>query len=170
MRSEINGDGDCLAWTRAQKPTAVEACRCLGMDDADREFLLRQFPASIHDGRPTSTSPRLTNADFEQFMAILESRAGGALRLSRRVYDRGYWQAKAQDGLQRFRHRILNIACCLEQRGDLAAGGVGLAGWIEHRVSGGRTNTISELTMPELRALHTGLTSFARPHGVHLPS
>lgn len=74
-----------MAWTAKQVQLAVMACRQAGIDDAARKLILRQFPHALFNRQgipvsdPSSTSARLDNADFEDFMAIVEDRAGGKI-------------------------------------------------------------------------------------------
>lgn len=127
---------------------------------------------AMHRGHVTSTSPRLTDKDFEQFMAFIESWCGGAIA----GWDRGYWARKSGDALARMRWLAQRIANTLElsPRADdpskrlLEPDGVGLAGWISARVARGRTDRLDDLLYPELRALIDGLKDYADRHGVVL--
>jgi len=155
-----------MPWTKTQKQIAARACKEAGIDDAQRlDFILRNFKhARDDDGRITSTAPKLNNRDFENFMAIVESHAGGRVL----HYALGFWAARARDGLGRMRDFILRIAGALENSGHLHPGGVGLAGWINKRVTGGETDRLEHLDYHGLLALLLGLQAYARQHGVSI--
>jgi hypothetical protein len=152
-----------MPWTNKQKQLAVRACEAAGINEAQRrDVILRHFANAVAPGgRITSTSAKLTSADFEQFMAIVEGHAGGKLL----HFEAGYWQSCAGDGLSRMRYRALKLAEQLEATGQLTPG-VGLAGWIEKRVTRGRTNQLAELSYHELFALINGLEAFTRQRAV----
>jgi len=142
----------------------MQACKHAGISEEQRvDVLLRQFDRSRYRGDITSTSPRLNQADFEAFMAIVERMSPGG-RIMR--FMKGYWDAKAGDWLQRMRHRVLRIAGALERAGILAGDGAGLSGWILHRVTNERTGKLEELNFHELQALMFGVASFATKHHV----
>ncbi|MEZ6193966.1 MAG: hypothetical protein R3C45_22195, partial [Phycisphaerales bacterium] len=100
-----------MAWTNRQKMVAAQVCREAGLDDDHRKLVLRQFRRAMYDAdglacdQPSSRSKRLTNRDFEQFMAIIERSAGGKLK----GYSVTYWQRMADDVLQRMRYRARAI-------------------------------------------------------------
>lgn len=156
-----------MPWTKTQKQIAARACKAAGIaEEQRRDVVLRNFAhARLPDGTITSTAPRLTNRDFEQFMAVVEGFAGGQVL----HFTRGYWQRHAADQWARMRHRAAAIAGELEAAGRLAPGGTGLAGWIEKRVTHGQTNRIEQLDYHGLLALILGLTAYARQNGVELP-
>ncbi len=85
-------------WTNKQKALAVRACKSIGLGDDQRKLILRQLGghALIND-QPTSTSPRLTQADFEKFMAYVESYASDSRLMSKPAY---YWQDQYDNGPQ----------------------------------------------------------------------
>lgn len=155
-----------MAWTNRQKQIAVRAFRAAGLEDTYRKLVLRQFTNAMFDAQgrnvdePTSTSKRLTNQDFEQFMAIIERSCGGKVM----HFQPGYWREKAGDHLHRMRHRVGRIVHVLEISGWLKPDGVGLAGWILKRVTGGETDRIEQLDYHRLSALLNGLTNYARCH------
>ena len=155
-----------MAWSNQQKQIAVRACKAAGIDEEQRrEMILRHFPnARLPDGRISSTAAKLNNEDFEQFMAIVETHAGGQVL----HFTRAYWQGHAQDRWQRMRHRALAIAADLEAAGRLHPDGVGLRGWIAKRVTQGQTDQIEALDYHQLRALIVSLDSYARQNGVTL--
>lgn len=157
-----------MAWTNKQKQLAVRACREANVSDEQRrDMILRHFArAKTPDGSISSTSPKLNNADFEQFMAIVERHGGGKLL----HFSRDYWQRKAVDQHQRMRAHALAVAEELERHGQLHPGGVGLRGWISRRVTNGQTDQIHELDYHGLLSLILGLHAFARQRGVDLRS
>jgi hypothetical protein len=148
-----------MAWSNKQKQLAVRACKAAGISDEQRvDMILRNFKHAHHDGEITSTSPKLTGHHFEAFMAIAENFAGGKIL----HFTEGFWKSQATDGLKRMRYRAKAIAAELEGLGKLAAGGRGLSGWIEKRVSGGAATTVEELDYHGLQALIIGLEAYAR--------
>lgn len=152
-----------MAWTNTQKHTGFLGCHAAGISEAQRHMILRQFDnARGRDGKISSTAPKLTSRDFEQFMAIVERHAGGKLL----DFTAGYWQGCAEDGLSRMRSRAEKLVEVLEAAGCLAAGGVGLAGWISKCVSGGETDRLEDLDYHGLLALTLGLQSWAKQHAV----
>jgi hypothetical protein len=155
-----------MPWTNTQKQIAARACKAAGIgEEQRRDLVLRQFAhARTADGRISSTAPRLTNRDFEQFMAIVEGYGGGQVL----HFTRGYWQAHAADQWARMRHRALAIAAELEAAGKLAPGGAGLGGWIAKRVTRGEADRVEQLDYHGLLALILGLTAYARQCGVEL--
>jgi len=157
-----------MAWTNQQKQIAVRACRAAGIgEEQRRDMVLRNLDnAHLPDGRISSTSPKLTNADFEQFMAIVEQAAGGKIL----HFTEGYWVKSAADSLGRMRHKVRGLAAELEAAGHLAANGIGLAGWIEKRVTRGATNRLEELDYQGLRALILGLKAYGRQRAALVPA
>lgn len=99
-------------------------------------------------------------------MAIVERFAGGQVL----HFSRGYWQACGEDGLSRMRGKAARLAKILESAGKLMPGGVGLAGWIGKRVSGGATQRMEELEYHGLMALIVGLEAYGKQNGVVLES
>lgn len=155
-----------MSWTSKQKMIAATACRQSGLRDEDRINILRQFPHAMHGGRVTSTSPRLTNGDFEQFMAHVERWAGGAVP----GWKPGYWDAKSLDGLQRMRSKAGVIAQRLEAAGHLGVdegGWSGLRGWIA-RTTHHAKSSLTELDYGELYNVIEGLKAFAQRRHVRL--
>jgi len=151
-----------MAWTNQQKQIAARACAAAGIHDEHRLLLLRQLPHSVHHGRVTSTSPALTNADFEQFMARVEHIAGGKVL----HFSQGYWQDKAGDETQRMRHAAQDMERALREAGLLGPGGI--ASWID-RATGGRTENLAAMTFREMHNLINGMREFGRRHGLFLP-
>ncbi len=156
-----------MPWTNKQKQIAARACQAAGISEEQRrDMILRNFAnARLPDGRISSTSPKLTNSDFENFMAVVEQYAGGKVL----HFTPGYWQGQASDALARMRHRATSLAELLERDGHLAPNGAGLAGWIRKRVSQGQADRVEELDYSGLDALIRGLTAFARRAGLDLP-
>ncbi len=156
-----------MPWTDKQKSLAVRACHAAGISEDQRiDLILRNFPRAHHRGDITSTSPRLASGDFAAFMGIVERFAGGKVL----HFAAGYWQRASADRLQRMRYRVNRIAAALEAAGKLQPNGVGLAGWIEKRVSGGITDRLDDLEFPAMQALLMGLEAYARQCSVRLPS
>jgi len=156
-----------MAWSKRQKMIAVTTCREARLEDEHRKLILRQLPNAMHDANgkrskePSSTSSKLTQRDFEQFMAIIERGAGGKLL----HHSKGYWQRKADDAAHRMRYRVQQISRQLEAQGLLVADGVGLAGFIEKRIAGGRTHRLEDLDQLHLKKLLIGLTNYGKHHG-----
>lgn len=148
-----------MAWTNKQKQLAVQACRAAGIgEEQRRELILRHFENARYKGDVTSTSPHLTHQDFAEFMAIVERYAGGRIL----HFTPRYWQASAEDQLQRMRHRVAELAAELEACGRLEPGGAGLAGWISKRVSRGQADRVEELDFHQMRALILQLEAYRR--------
>jgi len=152
-----------MAWTKRQRQTAAIACRNAGIEDEHRLLILRQSKHAEHNGRVSSTSPRLTNSDFEQFMAIVENFVGGELR----GFTRDYWRAKAQDELARMRRKVESLSQQLEVTGHLEPDSVGLTGWIR-RMTGGEKHHLHDLDYRELYVVIEGLKKFAKRRGVRM--
>jgi hypothetical protein len=155
-----------MPWTARQKQIAATAARKVGLDDEARKLILRQFPHAMHQGRITSTSPRLTNADFEQYMAHVEHWAGGEVD----GWKRGYWAAKAQDVTQRMRRKAQDLALHLHAAGHLGMtpGGLdGLAGFISRMTDHAKLG-LAELDYRELYNVIEGLKALARRRGVRI--
>lgn len=161
-----------MTWTATQKALAARACQAAGIDDDHRRLLLRQFRNSLVHGEPTSTSPKLNQSDFEQFMAHVESFAGGQICLRdgdgrvTREFSRGYWGNKASDDLQRVRFTARRTVELVTSRGIITPDGV--KAWISSRVSNGRSDSIEELNGQELHALINGMRALAMRHGTPL--
>ena len=86
-----------MSWTDKQKALAVRACKDAHINTEQRELILRQLGGRAVVGeRSTSTSGALTNADFNQFMAIVEQYSGGQIKTRGRggklLYRVGHWQ------------------------------------------------------------------------------
>lgn len=103
-------------WTKRQKQLAVVACRQAGIDDNSRHLLLYQLGGkAIVNGCATSTSPKLGNADFEKFMAIIESYSGGQIGNK----ERGYWEEQFANGKYgRLLYRARALSNQLQDAGD----------------------------------------------------
>ena len=154
-----------MPWTNKQKQIAVQACRAAGISEQQRiDMILRNFKNADYGGAISSTSPNLTNHDFEAFMSIVERYAGGKVM----HFTEGFWQRSAADWLKRMRFKALAIAGELEKHGKLAADGAGLAGWISKRVSAGTASSVDQLEYHGLLALIIGLQAYARQSGIEL--
>jgi hypothetical protein len=151
-------------WTKLQIKTAAIAARQAGLDDAARYLVLRQIPNAKYDrtGKashdPSSTSKRLTNLDFEQYMAIVEAHAGGRLK----DFPTGYWRGKAGDELARMRHFALAIGAAFSRNGvqgwhePLKA----FETWIKRSVNPEK-DAVEQLNYDELDKLINGLKAVA---------
>ena len=64
------------------------------------------------------------------------------------------------------RYKARRLALDLEAKGKLAPDGVGLAGWINKRVSGGEVNRLEDLDYHGLVALILQLSAYARQRPV----
>jgi len=161
-----------MPWSKRQKSTAMAACKAHGISDDYRRLMLRQFNNAFYDrhGRPqdepSSSSAKLTNGDFEQFMGLVERMAGGQVKLPGGGYSAGYWQAKAEDRLQRMRDLVERLAAALEAAELIDGDGAGLARWISRQAKDQRTDQLTDLDYDELHRVINGLRSLARRHGV----
>jgi len=171
-----------MAWSSAQKSLAARAClrRMDGDAEAAREYRERILSQrawfgnrAVHQGRVTSTSPRLNHQDFERFMAVLEEDLGGVIPIGGKDGDGfapDYWGKRSGDPDRMLRWKVQQAAKALERTPGrdgqplLAPGGAGLAGWIE-RTTGGRTACVDELTRIELGNVFEGLKSYGQRHG-----
>ncbi len=157
-------ESDQMAWTNKQKAIAVQSCRAARLSDEHRKLLLCQFHNARFDAKgertdaSSSTSKRLTNADFEAFMAVIERTNDGRLP----GFSAGYWSKKSGDRLHRLRWAVHALADRLEAEGLLASGGIGLAGWIQKRVTQGEPREVAHLDYHELLVLITQLNAHAR--------
>lgn len=162
-----------MAWTNSQKKTYAMACRAANISDENRRLILGHFDGRAffdRNGKPcdeaTSTSTKLTNADFESAMSTVEHVAGGQVL----KYSRHYWQRKSYTGpTDRQRHKVHRIVETLtisyDEQGEvlLEPDGVGLSGWI--RKSFG-TDNLEDLDQRQLRNLIEALMAYGTRHGV----
>lgn len=113
-------------WTNDQKKLAIIACKDAGISDEHRKMLLRHLgAAAMVGGHPSSTSPRLTNGDFEKFMYLVEGCAQGERLLS---YKPGHWEAKFAKGTySRLMHRALRMSHALQDAGIYPGGAIAKA-------------------------------------------
>jgi hypothetical protein len=159
-----------VTWTNAQKQLAVRAAKAAGMGDEHRQLLLNQMGGrAIHNGRITSTSPRLTQDDFDHYMAVVERMSGGQVQIGGphgSGFPVGHFQRTEDRELDRVRWTARRIANTLELEGHLKPDGAGLAGWIMSRVTAGRTSKLDDLTREELHKLINGLQAWGRRLGV----
>lgn len=153
-----------MPWSKKQKALAVQSCRAAGIGDEHRKLILRQTPNAVNKrtGEPSSTSSRLDDRDFEQFMAIVERASGGTIK----GYAPAYWTRSADDYLQRMRCRARRHVCDLVAAGKLADVEQSLRGWIRNRVCKGEHKPLEALDYDELRALICGLQAYARQESV----
>ncbi len=139
-------------------------------------MILSGFDQAVQDGRITSTSRRLSHADFAEAMATVEKMSGGQITIKGKAgpagqaggYKPGYWQAAADDNLQRMRRKAHYQNAALERAGVMKPDGEGLRGWIRARIAREhRTDQLSALDYHELHALINSLRAFAKRHNVH---
>jgi hypothetical protein len=154
-----------MAWTNKQKQLAVRACREADISEEQRtDMILRNFKHAEYGGDITSTSPRLTNQDFAEFMVIVENFAGGKVL----HFTAGYWKQQSIDSLSRMKFKAHRLEAALVAAEKLQPHGIGLSGWIEKRVSGGATRNIDELEYHGMLALILGLEAYARQNAVRI--
>lgn len=115
-----------IGWTNEQKKLAIIACRDAGISDEHRKMLLRHLgAAALINGNPSSTSPRLTNGDFEKFMYLVEGCTPEERLLN---YPAGHWQAKFAEGTySRLMHRALQMSHTLQDAGIKPGGAIAQA-------------------------------------------
>jgi hypothetical protein len=105
-------------WTDKQKRLAIIACRDARISNDRRKLILRQLGGHAipsRGGEPTSTSPRLTDADFEKFMSCAEMSTPDNQLLSFAPF---YWQDKYIDGpFGRLKHRAVKLSLALTDAG-----------------------------------------------------
>ena len=159
-----------MAWSKNQKNTFVMACKSAGLDEEHRRLILRQSPRSTHEGRVTSTSPRLNQSDFEHCMATVESSSAGRCRLlgaGGRVikqYPYHYWRDTLENGpKKRLRYKVQQLDAELQRvNPDWQPNGVGLKGWIKNRVMGGQETELDDLPMTRLEVLINQLSTYLK--------
>lgn len=145
-----------MAWTNQQKKVAAMAARAAKLSDEHRRLILQQLPRAIHGGRPTSTSPRLSNGDFEIYMSQIEHFAGGQIL----GYDRNHWHRMVTSQLDRTRHRIREMAEPIVEAGHL-----NMEGFIR-RMTGGDKNELEQLDAAEIYKVIEGIKGIAKRLGV----
>jgi hypothetical protein len=158
-----------MPWSKDQKRVAAVAARSAGLDDEARRLVLRQFPRAVHRGRVTSTSPRLNQSDFEQYMAILERSAGG--RLDR--WPPHHWQRKADDDRARMRRLVRSLEFGRQRDGALRTDAMTWARARIATVGDQDKRDLAQLDHHELSALINQLQAFSRATpvpGVSSPS
>ena len=132
-----------MAWTSGQIKAAAIAAKHADWNDQQVRMVLSSLGGrAVHKGKLTRTSPRLNQDDFEQYMATAEADAGGTLPGK----QPGYWNAKADDVVQRQRHTIMKLA------GELDVTDEYLAGMI-HKATGGKATCIEDLDRLNDRAV-----------------
>ncbi len=162
-----------MAWTNTQKGLFARACKSAGIEDEHRRLILGQCEGrAVHGGKATSTSPRLTQADFEHCMAVVERSAGGQIKKTRgsdgHWYKPGYWQQQSEIGeAKRLRWLAKQIHAQLKQRCPSWTD-ASLRNWIKDRVTHGRTAELDKLTQREASDLVHGLRAWARRHSIRL--
>ncbi|MEM1445177.1 MAG: hypothetical protein AAGF84_03920 [Planctomycetota bacterium] len=132
-----------MGWSKRQRMRAAQAAREADRFN-DRELLLRQLNGRAHHhGRFTSTAPRLTNADFEWFMAQLELACGHGLV----GQPYGFWQrAEQEGGWKRVRFRAGDLAEALTKKH-----GNGYAVGVAEQAVGPFNGDLDNLEEPQLR-------------------
>lgn len=157
-----------MAWSSQQRQLAARAWKETRQDDALRKVLLRQFPRAMFDAQgvpstePSSKSPRLTQTDYEMYMAHVETMAGGQLK----GHARGKWnEALAKEG-GRLAWKIQDTWGRLAGAGAVTL--TGLPAWIERMYPGEGNTPLQQLDAQQLVAIYEGLKAFARRRGVRL--
>jgi len=159
-----------MPWSKKQRMKAAHAAKVAGIEAEHRKLILMQYGnRAIVDGKVTSTSPKLTQSDFDHFMQLCESMSGGKAP----GFDRGHFQNSQANDMKRLRHVTIRIAntLALTDRPDgdgrlLEPDNAGLRGWIKERVTRGRTDDIEDLTYAELQVLINGLSAYGRRNGI----
>ena len=146
-----------MSWSKKQKGMAVRACKSVRIDDDTRKLLLRQLGGhALVNGEPTSTSRRLTQADFEKFMACVESYAEYGKLLGKPAY---YWENQfAKGGLGRLLHRARQM------QHELIDAGVSPGGAIAKAI-GREYGTLHEMDEGELRKAIDAMTAIRKRRG-----
>ena len=164
-------------WTNQQKKIAAMACREHAGDRANEvrhlvlggsEFNGRAF--FDRNGQPSdeasSTSKKLTNRDFETFMAAIEAFNGGSILGN----PEGHWERKAEIGDDlRYRYKIHAIARLMERTLNVVAEPVLEPGWLEgfvERMTSGATRSLEECDAADLVDILEGIKKWARRKGV----
>ncbi|MFW6060929.1 MAG: hypothetical protein ACODAQ_12180, partial [Phycisphaeraceae bacterium] len=161
------------AWTNTQKATFVRACKAAGIPDEHRRLILGQCDGrAVHQGKVTSTSPRLNQPDFDHCMATVETSCGGQIPRKRGSdqpwYKAGYWQQQADIGdTQRLRWIAQQIHTQLKQR-CTSWTDASLRGWIHDRVTNGQHGDLDRLTHRQVSDLVHGLRAWASRHSIDL--
>jgi hypothetical protein len=159
-------------WSKKQRMKAAHAAKVARISDEHRKLILLQYGnRAIVDGKPTSTSPKLTQGDFDHFMQLCESMNGGKAP----GFEPGHFDDSQANEMKRLRFVAIRIAntLALTDRPDgdgrlLAPDNEGLRGWIRERVTRGRTDDIEQLTYGELQMLINGLSAYARRNRVDI--
>lgn len=132
-----------MRWKPKQIRAGVIAARHADWNDQQRQMVLSSLGGrAVHQGRITSKSPRLNQDDYEQYMATAEAEAGGTLP----GFTTGYWRAKADDVIQKQRHKIIRLASELDIPDEKLGGMI-------HRATGGKASSIEDLDQLNDRAV-----------------
>lgn len=161
-----------MPWSNVQKAHFVRACTAVGINDGQRRMILGQCEQrAVYKGRQTSTSPKLTQADYEHCMAVVERMGGGQIQIrdksGRLVYSQGRFDNQDEGHARRLRHIARQLA------GRIFAGDDQdhlhqLDSWIDSRVKGGKCRKLDDLTVDQLQDLLHGLKAFARRNHINL--
>jgi len=148
--------GKNTGWTNKQKGLAVRACKSVGIDDDQRRLILRQLGGHAVPRRgaePTSTSPKLTQGDFEKFMACVESYADDGQLLGKPA---GYWEDRFINGdLGRLLYKARQLQHALMDAGQSPGGAIAKA-------IGREYDTLHDLDQDELRKAIDAMTALTR--------
>ncbi len=158
-----------MPWTKPQRMTAGKAARDAGLNDEQRAMILRRFGnRAVHGGRITSTSPKLTNDDFEEYMATVESMAGGALPGPGGRVTPGKCDAKSRREIARQAHKIKRMANSLLLTGHLHADEQGqpVLDAVIDRATAGQCNQLNQLTRSQASKVIDALRAIGRRHGI----
>ncbi|MEO0966295.1 MAG: hypothetical protein AAFY08_14395 [Planctomycetota bacterium] len=167
-----------MAWSKRQKAIVAAAFDAIGAGEM-RDLVLRNLPGqrAMHGGRITSTSPKLTQDDFEAALARIEPMfEGGAVRLCRAdgepwfVKEPGHFQAML-DGdagrAVRLRWKARRVDATLADGIDTWRADDTIRSWCR-RQTAGRTEELEAMDWRELQGLLNALTAWARRHSVQL--
>lgn len=164
-----------MAWQPKQKGMFVRACKAVGINDEQRKMILSQCnQRAIHKGRITSTSPKLTQADYDHCMSVVEGVGNGQIKVrdgrdGKLLYKPGYFAQTDEAQCRRLRFIAMHIARHLfvgnekQCRNDLDE-------WIDSSVRGGRCMKLEQLTLKQLQDLCNGLKASAKRNHVMIPN
>lgn len=161
-----------MSWSDKQKAIAVRACKAAHIGQEHRELILRQLGGrAIVGDRATSTAPDLTNADFNQFMAVVEHYSGGQIKTRGRggklLYRTGHWQRRQDDN-----PRLQLVYVARRIAGSLLAEGIAA-----ERIIGTATQAIGQqlneldfdpLDVGQVRKIIHALRAVAQREGITL--
>ncbi|MEM6257999.1 MAG: hypothetical protein AAGI37_06760 [Planctomycetota bacterium] len=148
-----------MSWTNPQKKLMAMACRSAGIDDNRRHLLLYQLGGrAIVNGCATSTSPKLTNADFEKLMYLIEGYAPGGQVMNHKP---GHFEQKFIDGpYGRLYHRANKLSNTLQDSG------VSPMGYVKKAVGRDFNGSLHNLDQDELKNAIDAMTAVIKRKGL----